>query len=133
MAVVSTDVGDVRLKDGILLIEDVSQLRTAIKFNLPAASTTFRNVLFKFISFSVQQPQSPSRANSPYQENSYLQLLREHLKQWMPEQSTKKVIFNVHLTRELDCKIESANDLIKFSIIFAHFPFLVCTQNISMF
>lgn len=35
-----------------------------------------------------------------FEENSYLQLLREHLKQWMPEQSTKKVIFNVHLTRE---------------------------------
>ncbi len=35
-----------------------------------------------------------------FEENDYLQMLREHLKQWMPRQSSKKVIFNVHLSRK---------------------------------
>lgn len=35
-----------------------------------------------------------------FEENDYLVMLREHVKQWLPEQSSKKVIFNVHLTRE---------------------------------
>lgn len=35
-----------------------------------------------------------------FEENSYLDMLREHLKEWMPAEDTKKVTFNVHLTRE---------------------------------
>lgn len=35
-----------------------------------------------------------------FEENDYLSMLREHVKQWLSGQSTKKVIFNVHLTRE---------------------------------
>lgn len=35
-----------------------------------------------------------------FEENAYLNMLREHLKQWLPEPTTKKVVFNVHLSRE---------------------------------
>lgn len=34
-----------------------------------------------------------------FEENDYLNMLREHLELWMPSNCTKKVIFNVHLSR----------------------------------
>lgn len=35
-----------------------------------------------------------------FEENDYLTMLREHVSMWLPAQSTKRVIFDVHLTRE---------------------------------
>ena len=35
-----------------------------------------------------------------FEENDYLTMLRQHLVEWLPEDSGKKVIFHVHLTRE---------------------------------
>lgn len=35
-----------------------------------------------------------------FEENDYLKMLRQHLKEWLPENSTKKVIFHVHLSRQ---------------------------------
>ncbi len=46
-----------------------------------------------------------------FEENDYLQMLREHLKRWMPEQSTKKVIFNVHLSREQIYELYRTSDV----------------------
>lgn len=37
---------------------------------------------------------------SGFEENDYLEMLRDHLDKWMPDHSDKRVIFNVHLTRE---------------------------------
>lgn len=35
-----------------------------------------------------------------FEENDYLTMLREHVGQWLTEQDKKKVVFNVHLSRE---------------------------------
>lgn len=35
-----------------------------------------------------------------FEENDYLTKLKEHVRQWLPDPSTKKVVFNVRMTRE---------------------------------
>lgn len=46
-----------------------------------------------------------------FEENGYLNILREHLKDWMPEQSRKKVIFNVGLPREQIYELYKTSDV----------------------
>lgn len=46
-----------------------------------------------------------------FEENDYLTMLREHLKSWLPDDGTKKVIFNVGLTREQIYELYRTSDV----------------------
>ena len=46
-----------------------------------------------------------------FEENDYLVMLREHLKQWMTEQGTKRVVFHVHLSREQIYELYRTSDV----------------------
>lgn len=46
-----------------------------------------------------------------FEENDYLIMLREHLRQWMPQNTTKTVVFNVHLSREQIYELYRTSDV----------------------
>lgn len=66
-----------------------------------------------------------------FEENDYLAMLREHVRQWLPEQGSKKVVFNVRLTREQIYELYRESDVFVCTSRSENCPIVHCEAAVT--
>lgn len=66
-----------------------------------------------------------------FEENDYLDMLREHVKRWLPEQNSKKVIFNVRLSREQIYELYRESDVFVCTSRSENCPIVHCEAAVT--
>lgn len=66
-----------------------------------------------------------------FEGNDYLDMLKEHLSQWLPKNSSKKVVFNVHLSREEVCELYRSSDVFVCTSRSENCPIVHCEAAVT--
>ena len=61
----------------------------------------------------------------------YLDMLKKHLSLWLPENSSKKVVFNVHLSREEVCELYRSSDVFVCTSRSENCPIVHCEAAVT--
>ncbi|MDE6846804.1 MAG: glycosyltransferase family 4 protein [Lachnospiraceae bacterium] len=102
--------------EDVFLSEDIkhsaeSFLRPDIQFLYVANYNDNKNQDMLLEAFCKAKIENATLQMAGFEENDYLEMMRSHLAQWMPEDSEKNVVFNVHLTREQICELYKTSDV----------------------
>lgn len=122
--------------EDIFLSEDIkhseeSFLRQDIQFLYVANYNDNKNQDMLLEAFCRAKIKNATLQMVGFEENDYLEMLRRHLAQWMPKDSGKNVVFNVHLTREQICELYKKSDVFVCTSRSENCPIVHCEAAVT--